>query len=153
MCRERFEKISLYLHCNNRETNPPRGQGGHDKLHHVKPLLETISHTCLTSFNPHPETSVDEAIVTFRGRLGIRQYLPAKPTMYEMKVWMQADPQNGYANEFQVYTGKGETGDDGENRRVPLSSRVVLDLTHTIQGQFYTVNRHFFPQVSGCSRN
>ncbi|KAK7480244.1 hypothetical protein BaRGS_00028520 [Batillaria attramentaria] len=33
MCRERFEKISLYLHCNNRETNPPRGQGGHDKLH------------------------------------------------------------------------------------------------------------------------
>ncbi|KAK7480231.1 hypothetical protein BaRGS_00028507 [Batillaria attramentaria] len=44
-------------------------------------------------------------MVAFRGRLGFRQYLPAKPTMYRIKVWMQADPQNGHANEFQCHLG------------------------------------------------
>ena len=48
--------------------------------------------------------------------------MPAKPTKYGIKVWVRADPYNGYVNDFQVYTGKVE------NRAEGLSTRVVKDL-------------------------
>ncbi|KAL9978046.1 hypothetical protein ACROYT_G015523 [Oculina patagonica] len=32
--------------------------------------------------------------------------MPAKPTKYGIKVWMAADSQNGYVNNFSVYLGK-----------------------------------------------
>ena len=43
---------------------------------------------------------------TYTGRLGFKQYVPMKPTKRGLKVWMRADPHNGYVNEFQVYTGR-----------------------------------------------
>ena len=74
-------------------------------------------------------------MVAFRGRLGWRQYVPAKPTKYGIKVWMRADPENGYCNDFQVYTGK-------EAGRIEhgLGGRVITDLTRAIQGHFHIVN-------------
>lgn len=135
MIRDRFNKISQYLHCNDRSTNPARGQPGHDKLHHVRPFLQEVLDHCLQNYNPHQNTSVDEAMVKFRGRLAFRQYLPAKPTKYGIKVWMRGDPTNGYTNEFQVYTGK-EQG----NREVGLSTRVVLDMTRKVWGKHHIVN-------------
>jgi hypothetical protein len=45
-------------------------------------------------------------MIAFRGRLGFRQYLPTKPTKYGIKVKIRADSENGYYNEFEIYTGK-----------------------------------------------
>ena len=45
-------------------------------------------------------------MIAFKGRLSFRQYMPAKPTKYGIKVWMAADSQNGYVNNFSVYLGK-----------------------------------------------
>lgn len=135
MKRDRFDKISQYLHVNDRQQNVPRGQPGHDKLYLVRPILEAVLDNCLRNYNPHQNVSVDEAMVKFRGRLSWRQYLPAKPTKYGIKVWMRADPTNGYVNEFQVYTGR-----EGNNREVGLATRVVLDLTRAIWGHHHIIN-------------
>jgi hypothetical protein len=136
MKRDRFDKISLYFHASDRTQNPPRGQDGHDKLHHIRPIHDLILGKCLEMYRPHRNQSIDEAMIPFRGRLGFKQYLPAKPTKYGIKVWCRADPNNGYMYEFQVYTGK-------ENRNIPevgLATRVVVDLSRSIQGQFHIVN-------------
>lgn len=100
--------------------NTPRGQPGHDKLLHVCLFLDEISDRCIRNYNPHRNMSVDEAMVKYCSRLSFKQYLRAKPTKYGIKVWMRDDPTNGYANQFQVYTGKLEG-----NVEVGLSSRVV----------------------------
>ena len=98
-------------------------------------MLEEIRNKCKERYNPNVNTSVDEAMVAFRGRLGFKQYLPLKPTKYGIKVWVRADPTNGYTNEFQVYTGKG----DGDGER-GLASRVVLDMVQGIFHKNHIVN-------------
>ncbi|XP_046569888.1 piggyBac transposable element-derived protein 4-like [Haliotis rubra] len=74
-------------------------------------------------------------MVAFKGRLAFRQYLPAKPTEYGIKVWMRADPENGYVSDFQVYTGK-------ENRTAEggLGSRVVMDMISGVENRHHIGN-------------
>jgi len=137
MPRDRFDKICQYFHANDSTTNPQRGQPGHDRLHHVRPILDIINRKCLEEYKPHQDTSVDEAMIAFRGRLGFRQYLPGKPTKYGIKVWMRADSENGYCNQFDIYTGKSG---DNINTGLGLCSRVVVNLTKAIENKNHIVN-------------
>ena len=139
MPRDRFNKLCQYFHANNSTLNPPCGTLGplrHDRLHHVRKISEIVHGNCLEQYKPHQNTSVDEAMIAFRGRLGFRQYLPAKPTKYGIKVWMRADSENAYCNEFDIYTGKSDDSTDG----IGLTSRVVLKLTEKIAGKNHIVN-------------
>lgn len=73
-------------------------------------------------------------MIAFTGRLGFKQYVPLKPTKRGIKVWMRADPHNGYVNDFQVYTGRvANQTEEG------LGERVVKDLTRDIWGQNHHV--------------
>ncbi|XP_030217354.1 piggyBac transposable element-derived protein 4 [Gadus morhua] len=62
-------------------------------------------------------------MVKYKGLLAFRQYLPMKPVKWGIKVWVMAESNTGYVNNFQVYTGafagKTETG---------LAYRIVSDL-------------------------
>lgn len=106
MKRDRFDKLMQYFHVNDCSNMVPRGSPGHDKLYPIRPILDGVLKTCLANYNPHRNSSVDETMVAFRGRLGFRQYMPAKPIKYGINVWMRADPYNGYVNEYQIYTGR-----------------------------------------------
>ncbi|KAK3785167.1 hypothetical protein RRG08_021965 [Elysia crispata] len=58
-------------------------------------------------FQAQRELSVDEAMVGFKGRLSFKQYMPAKPTKWSIKVWTVSDARLGYCLGYDVYTGKG----------------------------------------------
>lgn len=135
MTRDRFDKISQYFHLNDSTQNLPRDNPGRDKIYHVRPVHDAVLDRCLTTYNAHQNVSIDEAMIKFRGRLAFRQYMPAKPTKYGIKVWMRSDPTNGYTNEFQIYTGKV----DGR-REVGLAERVVCDLSRRIWNRHHIVN-------------
>jgi hypothetical protein len=47
----------------------------------------------LDNYNPNKEQSIDEGMIAFKGRLSFKQYLPAKPTKFGIKVWERASPQ------------------------------------------------------------
>lgn len=49
-------------------------------------------------------------MIGFKGRLSFRQYMPAKPTKYGIKVWMAANSSNSYVLNFAVYLGKEVDG-------------------------------------------
>ena len=148
MKRDRFDKISQYFHAADVTQNPPRGQPGHDKLAHVRQVMELVRSKCKTMFDAHQNTSIDEAMIAFRGRLGFRQYIPSKPTKYGIKVWMRCDPENGYTNDFQVYTGKAH----GEAPAVGLGGRVVKDMCEGIEGKNHIVNcDNFFTSPVLCT--
>jgi hypothetical protein len=82
--------------CNDTLNNPPRRTPGHDKLCHVRPVLDAVSKTCLDNYKPPKEQTIDEGMIAFKGRLSFKQYLPAKPTKFGIKVWERASPYNGY---------------------------------------------------------
>ena len=48
--------------------------------------------------------SVDEAMIRFKGRSTLKQYMPKKLIKRGIKVWALSDAVNGYMSEFEVYT-------------------------------------------------
>ena len=81
-----------------------------DKLYLIRPILDSVLAACLNSYLPHRDVAVDEAKIKFRGALCFRQYMPAKPTKYGIKVWARG---NSYVSDFEVYVGRPAGGQWG----------------------------------------
>ena len=136
MPRNRFDKLSKYFHLNNNANQLPREDVNYDKLFKVWPLLDRIIERCRTELRPERDLSVDEAMIKFKGRLGMKQYMPMKPIKQGIKVWECAEVSSGFVCNFQVYTGKKQDGVAEHN----LGYRVVYDLTQNLMGK----NHHVF---------
>ena len=146
--RDRFDKLCQYFHVCDVSINPDRGQPGHDKLAHVRPFLEAIRLQCKTQYLPHCETSIDEAMVAYTGRLSIKQYLPLKPTKRGIKIWARADPHNGFLNDFQVYTGKANnTVETGLGERVKDLTRDIWGKNHHVYCDNYFTSVPLFQEL------
>ena len=137
MSKNRFEEINAYLHFNDSSVEPARGTPGFDRLYKIRPIFTSILGNCQTKFKPTKNLSVDEGMIGFRGRLSFRQYMPAKPTKYGIKVWMAADSSNGYVLNFDVYLGKEV---DGRRRIYGLGYDVVTKLIRPYMNR----NHHVF---------
>ena len=70
--------------------------------------------------------TVDEQLVTFRGRCLFRQYIPSKPGKYGIKFWVICDSTTRYALKMDVCKGK----ETNEQRVSNLGTSVVLQLSH-----------------------
>ena len=120
MTSKRFELLLRFLHLNDSQRQPQRGEAGFDRLYKIRPLLDQ---TFKTSYTPSQYISIDESMISYKGRLSFLQYLPKKPHKWGLKAWVLADSENGYTWGWRLYTGK----EDGE-RAVGLAQQVVLQL-------------------------
>ena len=87
---------------------------------------------CLKLNDLHRENSIDEAMVGFKGRSTLKQYMPMKPTKHGFKVWCRCDATNECTCSFQVYTGKVVVAVQKD-----LGSRVVYAVSETILDKGY----------------
>jgi hypothetical protein len=78
---------------------------------------------------PGPEVTMDEAMVSFEGRLSFLQYLKDKPTKWGIKIWVLRDARAGIVYRMLVYSGKDEVAEKGQ------SNRVVLTLLKGLENQ------------------
>ncbi|VDI71500.1 Hypothetical predicted protein [Mytilus galloprovincialis] len=88
MSVKRYEKLNQYIHCNDIETDVPVDQPGHDKLHKIRPLIDSSLQNFAARYNPNKNQAIDEAMVAYKGRSVAKQYIPSKPTKWGFKVWM-----------------------------------------------------------------
>ena len=146
MPRRRYEQINRFFHLN--DNNAPRaklkkGEEGFDPLYKVRPLMDLVRNGCINNFYPGCEVAIDEAMISFTGRLFFKQYMKGKPIPWGIKVWCCADSKTGYIFYFRVYTGKFEqASDDGQGFDVVMEmGRLLLDKWH----HFYFDN--FFTSV------
>ena len=123
MSSRRFELILRFLHLNDSETQPQRGEPGFDKIYKIRPLLNLLLPSFKKNYTPTQFLSVDESMISFKGRLSFIQYLPKKPHKWGMKAWVLADAENGYTWGWKLYTGK-EEGQVASG----LAHRVVMEL-------------------------
>ena len=93
--RKRFMELSTYLHFANNENIAAHGQPEYDRLAKVRPVIIALQKSFLEVYNPHRENAVDEAMIKFKRRSSLKQYLPMKPIEREFKVWVRADSHNG----------------------------------------------------------
>ncbi len=133
-CR-RFLEIHQYLHFVNNSSLSLPGSPEYDRLGKVRSAISILSERLPAVCEQGKHVSVDEAMIPFKGRSTLKQYMPKKPVRRSLKIWALADVSNGYVSSFQVYTGK-----DKETVEYGLGGRVVDTLTKEIYG----THRHIY---------
>ena len=109
----RFKAIRHCLHLNDNTKAAKRGEPGYDKMHKVRPLMNIVNDNSLAEYHPHREISIDEAMIAFKGRSSIKQYMPMKPTKRGFKMWSSCDAYNGYVINHRPYLGSGDDTTQG----------------------------------------
>ena len=84
--RDRFEIVTRFLNLNDDTLMPARGSPTFDKLYKVRPFVESIRANLLSQYMPHKQLSVDEAMIKFKGRSSLKQYMPKKPIKRGIKM-------------------------------------------------------------------
>ena len=92
-------------------------------------------------YHPGREVSIDEAMIKFKGRSSIKQYLPKKP-IRGIKSWVMADAVNGYVCDLQVYTGK-----HGDRATTNLGMHVVTHLTSSLPSGSHVYFGNYFTSL------
>ena len=101
-----FKKLLQCLHINDNSLMPAKGAAHYDKIYKIRPLVEKLNRQLSAQCICTSSQSIDEAMVLFKGRSKIKQYMPMKPTKRGYKVWVRCDAKVGYAFQFDIYTGK-----------------------------------------------
>ena len=65
------------------------------------------------SYKPGQNQTIDEGMITFKGKVSYVQNLPAKPIQRGIKVWMCCDVDTAYLHQFEVYLGLQENCEFG----------------------------------------
>ncbi len=86
LSRSRFQAISWNLHLcdpeDDLENARKKGTPVYDKLFKIKPLYTDIITACKTYFHPDRQLAVDERMVASKARIGIKQYMKDKPSLF-----------------------------------------------------------------------
>jgi len=108
----------------------------------VRPVLDSIRQSFLENYCPQKENAIDEAMVPFKDRSSLKQYVPLKPVKCGFKVWVRADSTNGYICDFSVYTGKEESVEKD------IDPKVVKKLCQPLaDGNYHVFFDNFFSTV------
>lgn len=126
MSRNRFQQILQYFHLVDNEKSVPLTDPTYDKLFKVRPVLTTLQ-TAMHNIPQEEKQSVDEQIIPFKGRSGIKQYIKNKPHKWGYKCFTRAG-SSGLLYDFKIYTGKNTASDYG----IGFSGNIVLTLADNI---------------------
>lgn len=96
MPRNRFLEIWSNLHLSDNSKMPRPGDEHFDKLFKVHKFLNDLKTNFKVNYHPHREQAVDEAMIKYKGRTSLKQYMPMKPIKRGIKMWCRADSTNGY---------------------------------------------------------
>ena len=88
---DRFELLLNFFHfSHNQEEHADR-----DRLFKLRPLLDLLRGIFKSIYVPRSVISIDETMVTWRGRLLFKQYIPGNAHKYGVKIYKLA-ATNGY---------------------------------------------------------
>ena len=103
--RSRFWQLWANLHLADNTQAPDHTEPSFDRLYKLWPMLNILRDAFETAHEPSQQVSVDEAMVRFKGRSSIKQYMLKKPIKLGFKIWCLCDANGGYLQQFQIYTG------------------------------------------------
>nr|XP_039248220.1 piggyBac transposable element-derived protein 4-like [Styela clava] len=136
MPRDRFLDLTKFLHFCDESEAMSHDDPMRDRLFKLRPLLNLLEQRLISVYKPHREVSIDESLISFKGRICFREYIKTKRARVGMKVWVLAESKTGYVSRLQIYTGK----DPGASAEVGQASRVVNDLI----APFENLNHHLY---------
>ena len=141
MFRDRFLKILKFLHLVDNSNAVPRDDPNYDKLFKLGGIHGILNQSFADIYQPTQSLSIDEQMIGTKSRVSFIQYMPKKPKKFGIKIWALCQSDTGYCIQFQIYTGKVDSGQEQG-----LTYRVVMDLMknyldkgyHIYMDNFYT---------------
>ncbi len=100
--RDRFKQLLSYFSV----VAPDPAAAERDPLPFVRSLAEKLNRSFAAHFTPAEHFALDEAMVAYKGRSPIKQYIPMKPHRWGYKIYCLASED--YLLHFEVYAGKEE---------------------------------------------
>ena len=110
MSKTRSKELLRYLPLNNNATMPQRDQENYDKLYKARPFFESLKTNFQIQYHPHCAQSIDKAMVKYKSRIVLKQYMPMKPIKRGMNHWCRADSHSDYLCDFKVYFKTNKSG-------------------------------------------
>ena len=119
LSRHRFEEILRFLHLADYNNLAKE-----DKFAKIRPLASLLNEKWLAHFPKENFLFVDESMVPYYGRNGLKQHIHGKPILFGYKVWCLCT-RTGYLAQAIPYQGRSI---DYSNPEFGMGGSVVLDL-------------------------
>ena len=124
--RDRFKQLIRFF----RVVAQDEHAAARDPQPHVRALAAKLNASFKQFSSPSQHLALDEAMVAFKGRSPIKQYIPSKPHKWGYKIWCLSS--DNYLLHFEIYAGKeGAPSDAG------ATVDTVLRMTTDYQQQGY----------------
>lgn len=120
MSSKRFIKLIENIHLNDNKTAVSKDEQRYDKLHKLRPLIDSLNQSFSSSYNHSSFLSVDESMIAFKGRSNMKQYMLMKPVKRGYVAWCIADSCTSYVS-------------DNVDKAKSLGEEVVLRLTASLK--------------------
>ena len=102
MSKEEFWKVSgLLLLADN---HSPEAKT--NKLHKIQSFHTMLESSWRRYYAVGRDLTIDEAIISYSGRLSFLQFVKGKPTRWGIKAFLLASSDTGYVYKMKVYAGK-----------------------------------------------
>ncbi|XP_068129533.1 piggyBac transposable element-derived protein 4-like [Hyperolius riggenbachi] len=138
MPRRRYQMLLSCMHFVNNDEQLPSDDPAYDRLFKLRPLVNHFNKTFQETYIPSQQIAIDESLVPFHGRLGIKQYIPSKRSRYGVKLYKLCESGSGYTFSFKIYEGKDSLIEPaGCPPYMGTSERIVLDLLNPLLHQGY----------------
>ncbi|XP_063231053.1 piggyBac transposable element-derived protein 4-like [Bacillus rossius redtenbacheri] len=108
MAFRRFRFLLKCIRFDDIETRQQRRES--DKLAAVREIFEAFNGNCKKYYSMGEFMTLDEMLLSFRGRCGFRMYIPSKPGKYGIKVFALVDAKMYYTYNLEIYCGKQPAG-------------------------------------------
>ncbi len=105
--RGRFKDLLRYF----RVVAPDPAAAPRDPVPHIQSLAAKLNASFEANYIASHNIAIDEAMVAYKGRSPIKQYIPSKPHKWGYKIYCLSS--DGYLLRFEVYAGKEEKSVDG----------------------------------------
>lgn len=113
MSRNRFTFILQSLRFDDKDTRAERKTT--DRFTHIREIWEIFIKNCMDNYEPGTNTTIDEQLLSFRGRCSFKMYIPSKPDKYCLKIISLNDATTHYMINAIPYCGTVTDRLEGES--------------------------------------
>lgn len=147
MTLNRFKFLILCIRFDDKNTRSQRK--ANEPLANIRKIWDKFINNCRINYQPGSNCSIDERLLSFRGRCRFRMYLPAKPDKYGLKVVVMNDSDTHYLFNAIPYCGTVTNKDPNES----VPSYYVRKLSEPIYntGRNITCDR-WFTSIPICDK-
>ncbi|CAI6343484.1 unnamed protein product [Macrosiphum euphorbiae] len=140
MSRNRFFQLRSCFHVMNNDDIP---ENNVDKFIKVRPLFNSFIKRC-KELPVETNLAVDEQMVKFKGKLGVKQYMKGKPCPWGIKNFLLCSA-NGMVYNMILYQGSSTEINHEITKKYGLGGSTVLQLVeHIDKNEHYLYFDNFF---------